>query len=352
MYTDFYKLNGRPFQLSPDPRFFFGSRNHKKAMAYLSYGLAEREGFIVITGEVGAGKTTLVGHLLSRIDRTKIVHGHVVTTQLEADDALRMVASAFGIAYREVDKASLLRAIEQFLVDARHLGKHVLLVVDEVQNMPKSALEEMRMLSNFQLDGKPLFQCFLLGQPQFRRIIASDDMEQLRQRVIASCHLGPLDEDEIREYIEHRLALTGWQGDPLFTDDSFKVIAAHTGGVPRRINNLCARILLYGSLEELHRVDADVIEQVARELATEGTQHSSFRAASEVQGTAPPEIEAVPAPEPVRPEPVRPEPARHEPIRDEAPVEANAPIAFPSAPVHEQTILDLKERVRVLRGGR
>lgn len=331
MYTEFYKLNGRPFQLSPDPRFFFGSRSHKKAMAYLSYGLAEREGFIVITGEVGAGKTTLVGHLLSRIDRQKVVHGHVVTTQLEADDALRMVASAFGIPYRDIDKASLLRSIEDFLIDARQLGKHVLLVVDEVQNMPKSALEELRMLSNFQLDGKPLFQCFLLGQPQFRRIIASDDMEQLRQRVIASCHLAPLDQDEVREYMEHRLGLTGWQGDPAFTDDSFQAIAVHTGGVPRRINNLCSRILLYGSLEELHRVDAEVVEQVARELATEGTQHSSFRAASEVQGTAPREAEPTPsAPTPSPP----------------------APFAFPAAPAHEETILDLKERVRILRGGR
>jgi putative secretion ATPase (PEP-CTERM system associated) len=351
MYTDFYKLNGRPFQLSPDPRFFFGSRSHKKAMAYLSYGLTEREGFIVITGEVGAGKTTLVGHLLGRIDRTKIVHGHVVTTQLEADDALRMVASAFGIPYRDVDKATLLRAIEEFLIDQRHLGKHVLLVVDEVQNMPKSALEEMRMLSNFQLEGKPLFQCFLLGQPQFRRIIAHEDMEQLRQRVIASCHLTPLDEDEVRVYIEHRLALTGWHGDPEFTADSFKVIALHTGGVPRRINNLCARILLYGSLEELHRVDGEVVEQVARELATEGTQHSSVRAASEVQGTATARPDIAPAPEPM-PEPEPYEPAPHQPYRPAPHAGAESPLSYPAAAQPEQTILDLKDRVRVLRGRR
>jgi type II secretory pathway predicted ATPase ExeA len=249
----------------------------------------------------------------------------VVTTQLEADDALRRVASAFGIEYRGVDKASLLRAIEAFLVDARHMGKHVLLVVDEVQNMPKSALEELRMLSNFQLDGKPLFQCFLLGQPQFRRIIASDDMEQLRQRVIASCHLTPLDQDEVREYMEHRLALTGWQGDPAFTDDSFRAIAIHTGGVPRRINNLCSRILLFGSLEELHRVDAEVVEQVARELANEGTQHSSYSPASEVQGTPPQAV------------------AEHA---------DQAPPSFAAPPANEETLLDLRERVRVLRGGR
>ena len=325
MYTDFYKLNGRPFQLSPDPRFFFGSRSHKRAMAYLSYGLAEREGFIVITGDVGAGKTTLVGHLLSHIDRQRIIHGHVVTTQLDADDALRMVGSAFGIPYRGVDKATLLRAIEGFLIDAHQLGKHVLLVVDEVQNMPMSALEELRMLSNFQLDGKPLFQCFLLGQPQFRRTMAAPDMEQLRQRVIASCHLAPLDADEVRNYIEHRLALTGWQSDPFFTDDAFERISAHTGGVPRRVNTLCSRILLYSSLEDLHRVDKTVVEQVAQELAVEGTQHSSFEQSPQTKRAV--ELDL-----------------------DEPGINASQPFQY--GPIDKESILDLKERVRILRGGR
>jgi putative secretion ATPase (PEP-CTERM system associated) len=338
MYTDFYKLSGRPFQLSPDSRFFFGSRSHKKAMAYLSFGLNEREGFIVITGDVGAGKTTLVGHLLSRLDRQKFAYGHVVTTQLEADDALRMVASAFGLPHKGVDKATLLRAIEGFLVDARQVGKHVLLIVDEVQNMPPSALEELRMLSNFQLDGKPLFQCFLLGQPQFRRIMASDDMEQLRQRVIASCHLSPLDADEVRDYIEHRLALVGWQGDPAFTDDAFPAIQAHTGGVPRRINNLCSRILLFGALEELHRIDASVVAQVARELAQEGTQHSSFRVASDVQ----------PTPEPRAAAPAHPAPLVATPKPEIEP----KPVSLPPSAGHEETIFDLQQRVRFLQGRR
>jgi putative secretion ATPase (PEP-CTERM system associated) len=278
MYAAFYKLKGRPFQLSPDPRFYFASSSHKKAMAYLAYGLNEREGFIVVTGDVGAGKTTLVGHLLAQIDRQKFIYGHVVTSQLEADDALRMVASAFGLAYKGNDKATLLRTIESFLLDARRIGKHVLLVVDEVQNMPSSAIEELRMLSNFQLDGRPLFQCFLLGQHQFRRIIAGDDMEQLRQRVIASCHLEALSAAETREYIEHRMNLVGWRNDPAFTDKAFERIHAHSGGVPRRINNLCSRLLLFGALEDLHAFDESVVEQVAQELAREGTQHSSFQA--------------------------------------------------------------------------
>ncbi len=276
MYTAFYKLSGRPFQLSPDPRFFYGSRSHRKAMAYLSFGLNEREGFIVVTGDVGTGKTTLVGNMLNRIDRERFVYGHVVTTLLEADDALRMVASAFGLKHTGVDKATLLRAIESFLVEARRMGKHVLLVVDEAQNIPPSALEELRMLSNFQYEGKPLLQCFLLGQPEFRRIIGRADMEQLRQRVIASCHLEPLDAAELRDYVRHRLAMVGWQDDPEFTEGAFHRIHAHTGGVPRRVNTLCGRLLLFGSIEELHRIDESVVEQVAAELAEEGTQHSQL----------------------------------------------------------------------------
>jgi putative secretion ATPase (PEP-CTERM system associated) len=274
MYADHYHLNGRPFQLSPDHRFFFGSRSHRKAMAYLTFGLSEREGFIVITGNIGTGKTTMVGHLLSEIDREQYVSANVVTTQLQADDALRMVASAFGIPIRDRDKATTLREIEAFLVGNHQLGKHVLLVVDEAQNMSLSALEELRMLSNFQLDGKPLIQCFLLGQPQFRTIMAHPEMEQLRQRVIASCHLEALDEDETRSYIEHRLRTVGWTDDPTFSDEAFTLIHRHAGGVPRRINTLCGRLLLFGYLEDKHHFDAATVIEVVEELAEEGTQIS------------------------------------------------------------------------------
>jgi general secretion pathway protein A len=275
MYAKHYDLSGRPFQLSPDHHFFFRSRSHTKALAYLSFGLNEREGFIVISGDVGAGKTTLVGHLMSQIDREKYVLANVVTTQLEADDALRMVASAFGIEFEKSNKATLLRGIERFLLDQHELGKHVLLVVDEAQNMTPSALEELRMLSNFQAEGKALIQCFLLGQPQFRAIMAHPAMEQLRQRVIASCHLEPMDVAETRSYIEHRLRMVGWDNNPVFSDDAFDMIQVHSGGVPRRINTLCGRLLLFGSLENLDEIDSDVVLEVVNELADEGTQHSS-----------------------------------------------------------------------------
>ena len=204
MYASHYNLRGRPFQLSPDHRFYFPSRGHKKALAYLTYGLNERDGFIVITGHVGAGKTTIVGHLLNRIDQNKFVSANIVATQLNSEDTLRMVARAFGLPAEGRDKASILKDIEAYLSVRRSEGKHVVLVIDEVQNMPLESIEEIRMLSNFQLDNRPLVQCFLLGQPEFRAKLAQPEMEQIRQRVIATCHLEPLAVDETKVYIEHR----------------------------------------------------------------------------------------------------------------------------------------------------
>ena len=275
MYVSFYKFSGRPFQLSPDPRFFYGSRNHQKAMAYLQYGLNQGEGFIVITGDIGAGKTTLVGHLLEQLDPTKYLAAKLVTTQLQADDTLRMVASAFGIPMEGIDKATLLRRLEAFLLDNQRRGRRVLLLIDEVQNLPPNSLEELRMLSNFQVEKMPPIQFFLLGQPQFQQTLASDDLVQLRQRVIATYHLGPLNEEDTKAYIEHRLRLVGWHGDPEFTEAAFARIFQSTGGVPHQINTLCSRLLLYGTLEELHRIDERIVDEVSQEMLREGMRTST-----------------------------------------------------------------------------
>ena len=270
MYASHYNLRGRPFQLSPDHRFYFPSRGHKKALAYLTYGLNERDGFIVITGHVGAGKTTIVGHLLNRIDQSKFVSANIVATQLNSEDTLRMVARAFGLPAEGRDKASILKDIEAYLSARRSEGKHVVLVIDEVQNMPLESIEELRMLSNFQLDNRPLVQCFLLGQPEFRAKLAQPEMEQIRQRVIATCHLEPLAADETKVYIEHRLKLVGWEGNPKFTEKAFLGIYRSTNGVPRRINALCGRLLLYGSLENTLIIDDGVVGKVVNEITSEG----------------------------------------------------------------------------------
>jgi len=270
MYEDFYKLSGKPFQLSPNPKFYFGSRGHQKAMAYLQYGLHQGEGFIVITGDIGTGKTTLLRYLLGQLDSAKYLTATLVTTQLEADDTLRMVASTFGIDARGLDKATLLQNFERFLLDNQRRGKRLLVLVDEVQNLPIKSLEELRMLSNFQSNDVAPIQFCLLGQPQFQQMLASDDLMQLRQRVIASFHLGPLNSDETRSYIEHRLQLVNWKSDPMLADGSYARIHHHTGGVPRRINVLCDRLFLGGMLEELHTIDADIVDNVAGEMSSEG----------------------------------------------------------------------------------
>ncbi len=272
MYTEFYNLTGQPFQLTPDHRFFFGSSGHKRAMAHLSFGLNQGEGFIVITGDVGAGKTTLMGHLLSTLDSDRYVSATLVTTQLAADDVLRMVAAAFGLDHEQVDKATLLLRIENFCDANYREGKHCLLLIDEVQNLSFQALEELRMLSNFQTDGTALVQSILLGQPQFRRTLASADLDQLRQRVIASYHLGPISAQETREYIRHRLSAVGWNNDPALSEDAYSEIYKQTGGVPRRINVLCSRLLLYGFLEERHALDGSAVGQVAEDLQQETEQ--------------------------------------------------------------------------------
>lgn len=271
MYAEFYKLTGLPFQLTPDHRFYFDSSVHKQAMAHLTYGLSQGEGFIVITGEVGAGKTTLVGHLFSTLDSRKFIAAKVVTTQLNADDLVRTVANAFGVGKDTADKATLLKQIETFLSQNHKAGKRTVLVIDEAQNLSVQALEELRMLSNFQIGERAPLQSFLVGQPQFRTLISSPDLEQLRQRVIAFYHLGPLNAAETRAYIEHRLRMSGWAGDPTFADDAHGAIFRETEGVPRRINTLCSRLMLYGFLEEMHAITGRDVERVSADLNREAS---------------------------------------------------------------------------------
>jgi general secretion pathway protein A len=271
MYTDFYGLTGEPFLLTPDHRFFFESNVHAQAMAHLSYGLSRKEGFIVITGEVGAGKTTLVKRLLATIDTQEIVAAHVVTTLLSGADLLRMVCGAFGIRDVPVEKGPILLRLQSFFEAAHREGKHALLIVDEAQNLPAAALEELRMLSNFQIGNSSPFQSFLIGQPQFRDVMAHPDLEQFRQRVIAAYHLGPMSLEECAEYLPHRLKRVGWKNDPQFEPASIDAVYRHTEGIPRRINTLCNRLLLLGFLDNLHKFTAADVDRVAADLAIENS---------------------------------------------------------------------------------
>lgn len=348
MYAKYFGFKALPFQLSPDPRFLFESSEHSRAIAHLKFGLNQGEGFIVVTGEVGAGKTTIIQHLLGTLSQRKYVAATVVTTNLDDENILRMIASGYDIRQEGRDKASLLLAIEDFLRQAMRRGKHCLLFVDEAQNLTIPALEELRMLSNIQIDGQVPLQLFLLGQPQFRATLASDDLLQLRQRVIASYHLGPMSEEDTAKYIIHRLNQVGWRQIPDFSEDAFGPIYQHTDGVPRRINNLCSRLLLYCYLEEEDLIDAQIVDAVAEDLEREFDQvldrpptKTEQSAVMESVATVPPSAQpaisqpvaaapqAVAAPEapvappvasaPPPPQPVTPEAAMAQPVTRAAP---------------------------------
>ena len=266
MYEAFYGFTGKPFQLNPDPQFYFDSRQHRRAMSFVEYGLHQGEGFIVITGEVGAGKTTLVRNLLAKLNSQQVVAASLVSTQLNAEDTLRMVAAAFGIRTKELAKSELLLSLEALLASHASQGRRCLLIVDEAQNLAAQAVEELRMLSNFQAGTQALLQSFLVGQPEFRAILQAPVLHALRQRVIAACHISPLDADDTRAYIEHRLKRVGWQGVPLIMPDAFEAIFAASAGIPRRINLLCDRVLLSGFLAGKWVISPDTVKEIAEEI--------------------------------------------------------------------------------------
>ncbi|MDD5000368.1 MAG: XrtA-associated ATPase [Thiomonas arsenitoxydans] len=269
MYAAHFGLSAPPFQLNPDPSFLFESKGHNYAHQYLRFGAMQGEGFIIVTGEIGAGKTTLVRALLNELDPTKVAAAQIVSTQLEAEDLLRAVANAFGVPSKNASKAELLAALEAHFTTLMLQNRRALLVIDEAQNLNAAAIEELRMLSNFQYGNRALLQSYLVGQPELREVLRAPNLEQLRQRIIASCHIGPMDSDETRAYIIHRLKRVGWTGRPQFDDAAFASVHDWTGGLPRRINMLCNRLLLSAFLDNTDQIDAARVDTVAREIREE-----------------------------------------------------------------------------------
>ncbi len=294
MFDDFYSLTGRPFQLTPDPNFYFESATHRKALSYLGYGLAQGEGFIVITGEVGAGKSTLVAHLMRKIDPAQLTVGQIVTSNLDGEEMVHVAAQCFGLDVDSHDKAAALGAIEGFLHEEARAGRRCLLVVDESQNLSVEALEELRMLSNFQLGSHPLLQTLLLGQPEFKQVLsAHSSLEQLRQRVIAAHHLDAMEPNETEPYVTHRLQCVGWEGNPAFDQRVFAELHEATGGIPRRVNQMMSRLLLLGAVEQRTRIDSAMLSAVRKEMQGDSTF-------PEAAPQPLPKIEAAPAPGPVK----------------------------------------------------
>jgi len=287
MYEAFYGLTAKPFQLNPDPSFYFASKQHRRAKAYLEYGVSRNEGFIVITGEIGAGKTMVLRSLIEGLNGSNVITGHLVTTQLGAEDTLRMVGAAFGFRVKDVPKSELLITLEAFLISQTSKGKRCLLIVDEAQNLSPRAVEELRMLSNFQFGNQALLQSFLVGQPEFREILQRPEMEQFRQRVAATCHIGPLDADETRGYIEHRLKCAGSKGKPSFEPAAFEGIFKASAGIPRRVNAVCDRLLLAGFLAGRTALTAEDVAEVVREFQQENVVAARPAPAHQLSGGEP-----------------------------------------------------------------
>ncbi|MFT5675290.1 MAG: general secretion pathway protein A [Paraglaciecola sp.] len=282
MYENYYGLTSKPFQLTPDPSYFFASKWHKRAMSYLQYGLSQAEGFIVITGDIGTGKTTIANSLLDEM-QDDIVAAQIVTPKLSPDELVKMVATKFGVIVKGSTKSDILNDLETFLMTLHKNGKRALLLVDEAQNLPLETIEELRMLSNFQAAGKPLLQSFLLGQEELQPILRAPNMEQFRQRIVASCHLAPLTDTETQAYIVYRMQQAGWSGNELFSEGAYDRIFQFTHGVPRKINTLMDRILLYGFLEELETLNEEAVENVVKEVADEMFQPQGVPVVEEAQ---------------------------------------------------------------------
>lgn len=276
MYEAFYGLKEKPFHLTPDPHFFFASKLHTRALSYLKYGITQGEGFIVITGAIGTGKTTIANSMLAEIDEQEVKAIQIVTPKLNPDDLIIVTAEKLGLSTDQKTKGQILQQIEKELIRLVETGHRALLIVDEAQNLPVESVEELRMLSNFQTNGKPLLQSFLLGQPELRSLLQLPNMEQFRQRIVASCDLKALSSAETHEYIHFRVNAASESESPvkLISDEGIDKIFQLSQGIPRRINTISDRVLLYGFLEDKKYLDAADVQVVIDEIKQESVEQS------------------------------------------------------------------------------
>jgi len=268
MYESFFHLTGKPFELLPDPDFLYLSPVHRKAITYLDYGIRERAGFILMTGEVGSGKTTIIKNIIKSLD-TNVNTSKIFNTSVTTHQLLSLINDDFGLEIAGKDKIALFKDLYDFLIREFEAGRHCLLLIDEAQNLSPDCLEEVRMLSNLETENSKLLQIILVGQPELRKILAATDMRQLRQRISINCHITPLDREQTEAYILHRLERAGNRNAVTFTSDSFDIIQQHTRGIPRLINIMCDFLLLSAFVEETTSLSGEMVQEIAADLQFE-----------------------------------------------------------------------------------
>jgi general secretion pathway protein A len=270
MYEEFYGLTAPPFSITPDPRYLFFSHRHREAFEHMLFGITQRKGFIQITGEVGAGKSTLCRAVLEQL-RQGFATALILNPVMTGIQLVRTILHEFGLDDRGNDRVQLVRRLNAFLLERLRAGQDVVLFVDEAQDMSDDLLEEIRLLSNLETDDRKLVQIVLIGQPELRRRLESRELRQLRQRITVRYHLGPIGREETEAYIFHRLTVAGSNGRPTFSPAAIRAIHHHTRGVPRLINAVCDKALLAGYVEDRDHITWREVRRAVRDLEGNGS---------------------------------------------------------------------------------
>lgn len=288
MYESFYGLKEKPFNLTPDPDYLYMSPGHENAYTHLEYAIQESKGFVVVTGEVGSGKTTLINYLLRKIPQAIHV-GIINNTFVDPQELLKMICHEFEIQFEDSDKTVLLTRLYGYLLEQYSKRERVVLIIDEAQNLSEKTLEEIRMLSNLESEKHHLIQMILVGQPQLKEKLQRKSLEQFVQRVTVNCHLDALDKDQVEGYIRHRLTVAGAQNLDIFDPEAMWAIYKHSRGIPRLINTICDTAFVYGYADDVCVIGSDLIEAVAqaRNLAAGGDDRDPFHEEEEKNGALP-----------------------------------------------------------------
>jgi general secretion pathway protein A len=265
VYLEYYGLKEPPFNITPNPRFLFFSAKHREAFNHLLYGIRERKGFVQLTGEVGAGKTTLCRALLDKLGQN-FSTALILNPVLDADQLIKAIAMELGLHVKGLDRLEAVAEINRFLLQQIEQGKDTVLIIDEAQDLTHALLEQVRLLSNLETDERKLLQIVLMGQPELRDRLNDHSLRQLRQRITVRYHLNPLKHNEVSQYIQHRLQVSGANGAPYFTMPAVWRIFRYSHGIPRMINAVCDKCLLAGYVQQRDKVDYRMVGMAVREL--------------------------------------------------------------------------------------